>query len=92
MRLNFLSQLLPEAFAHLHQHLCGSVLGRKLLLLPFNRDVDLDVGGARAMRAAVEHCKRVGPPGTQCSSAGQLQVAGAMHIQLCQPLRQPLLD
>jgi hypothetical protein len=60
VRLNFLSQLLPEAFAHLHMHLCASVLGRKLLQLPFNRDLELDLAGARAMRAAVEHCRRVG--------------------------------
>jgi hypothetical protein len=60
VRLNFLSTLLPEAFAYLHQHLCASVLGRKLLLLPFHRDVDLDLNAARAMRAAAEHCKMVG--------------------------------
>jgi hypothetical protein len=60
VRLNFLSQLLPEAFAHLHLHLCASVLGRKLMQLPFHRDVELDLAGARAMRAAVEHCRQVG--------------------------------
>jgi hypothetical protein len=51
--------LLAEARGHLHQYLCASVLGRKLLTLPFHRDVELDLGGARAMRAAVEHCRRV---------------------------------
>jgi hypothetical protein len=59
VRLNFLSTLLPEAYSHLHQHLCASVLGRRLLLLPFQRDAPLDVKVARAMRAAVEHCQRV---------------------------------
>ena len=60
VRLNLLSTLLHEAHAHLHNNLCASVLGRKLLLLPFHRDVALGLAGARAMRAAVEHCRRVG--------------------------------
>ncbi len=59
VRLNFLSTLLPEAYSHLHQHLCASVLGCRLLLLPFQRDAPMDVKVARAMRAAVEHCQRV---------------------------------
>jgi hypothetical protein len=59
VRLNFLTTLLPEAYSHLHQYLCGSVLGRRLLLLPFQRDAPLDAKVARGMRAAVEHCQRV---------------------------------
>lgn len=59
MRLNFLSSLLHEAYDHLHQHLTASVLGVKLLLLPFHRDVNLTPAAARAMRAAVSHCQRV---------------------------------
>ncbi|WIA08442.1 hypothetical protein OEZ85_007879 [Tetradesmus obliquus] len=60
VRLNFLSSLLHEAYDHLHQHLTASVLGVKLLLLPFHRDVSLTPATARAMRAAVSHCQRVG--------------------------------
>lgn len=59
MRLNFLSALLPEACAFLHQHLTASVLGVKLLLMPFHRDVELTVEAARAMRRAVSHAQRV---------------------------------
>jgi hypothetical protein len=59
VRLNFLSSLLHEAYDHLHQHLTASVLGVKLLLLPFHRDVSLTPAAARAMRAAVSHCQRV---------------------------------
>jgi hypothetical protein len=59
VRLNFLSSMLPEAYDHLQQHLTASVLGVKLLLLPFHRDVALTPAAARAMRAAVSHCQRV---------------------------------
>lgn len=59
MRLNFLPTLLPEAYDHLHQHLTASVLGVKLLLLPFHRDVRLNIEAVRAMRAAVKHIQRV---------------------------------
>ncbi len=60
VRLNFLSALLPEAYGHLHQHLCASALHRKLLLLPFHRDVVLDASAAQAMMATVQYCKQVG--------------------------------
>eukprot|EP00899_Mesostigma_viride_P019524 jgi/Mesvir1/27573/Mv07318-RA.1 len=39
VRLNFLSSLLDEAHDYLHRCLCAGVLGRRLTLLPFNRDV-----------------------------------------------------
>eukprot|EP00878_Enallax_costatus_P005957 GHUV01006249.1.p1 GENE.GHUV01006249.1~~GHUV01006249.1.p1 ORF type:complete len:2036 (+),score=737.34 GHUV01006249.1:1069-7176(+) len=60
VRLNFLSTLLHEAYSHLHQHLSASVLGVKLLLMPFHRDVTLTPQTARAMRAAVSRCQKVG--------------------------------
>ncbi len=58
VRLNFLSALLPEAYGHLHQHLCASALHRKLLLLPFHRDVVVDARVAHAMMVAVQFCKQ----------------------------------
>eukprot|EP00899_Mesostigma_viride_P019526 jgi/Mesvir1/27575/Mv07320-RA.1 len=39
VRLNFLASLLDEAHDYLHRCLCAGVLGRRLTLLPFNRDV-----------------------------------------------------
>ena len=41
VRLNVLSTLLGEAHAHLHQHLCACVLGRKVFVMPFHRDVQV---------------------------------------------------
>ncbi|KAG2496793.1 hypothetical protein HYH03_005201 [Edaphochlamys debaryana] len=41
VRLNFLSTLLDEAYAHLHAHLTASVLGRKLFMLPYHRNLEL---------------------------------------------------
>lgn len=49
IRLTFLTQLLGEAFSYLHQYLSASILGRKLFLLPFSRDVDLTVERVRAI-------------------------------------------
>jgi hypothetical protein len=59
VRLNFLPTLLDEAYGHLHRYLTASVLGRKLFLLPFNRDVKLDVTQARTMRACLMYCQQV---------------------------------
>ena len=52
VRLHFLSTLLDEAHSHLHNHLCASVLGLKLVALPFNR---------RAQRQAMRShaCRRL---------------------------------
>ena len=59
VRLNFISTLLDEAFDFLHQHLCASMLRRKLFRMPFHRDVDLSQVNVRAMTESLEHCQRV---------------------------------
>ena len=67
VRLNVLSQLMTEAYDHLHSSLCASVLGRRLFSLPFQREVDLqmkeepdlNVERANAMRACMELCQQV---------------------------------
>ena len=59
MRLNFLSTLLDEAHDYLHQHLCASVLHRKLFRLPFHRDVAITAQGATCVRAFLNHCVQV---------------------------------
>ncbi len=59
VRLHFLSQLLDEAHAHLHATLCASVLGRKLVRLPFHRDVELTPEGAERLLACLTHCMHV---------------------------------
>jgi hypothetical protein len=59
VRLNFLPTLLDEANGHLHRYLTASVLERKLFLMPFNRDVKLDVIQARTMKACLMYCQQV---------------------------------
>jgi hypothetical protein len=49
VRLTFLNQLLGEAFSHFHKYLSASILGRKLFLMPFSRDVELTVERVRAI-------------------------------------------
>eukprot|EP00798_Chlamydomonas_sp_ICE-L_P016685 gene16685-22945_t len=58
VRLNFLSTLLSEAGAHLQNHICASVLGRKVFIQPFNRDVELTASNVKAMTACLLHCQR----------------------------------
>ncbi|CAM9434131.1 unnamed protein product, partial [Hapterophycus canaliculatus] len=57
VRLHFLRSLIGEAYEFLHQALTGSVLRRRLFLMPFDRDVQLTLEGAQAMRGAVERCR-----------------------------------
>ena len=49
VRLHFLSQLLQEAFDFLHRNLSSSVLGYKIIQMPFNRDVKLTPEMVRIM-------------------------------------------
>lgn len=59
VRLNFLATLIGEAYNHLHNHMCASVLGRKLFTLPFHRDVSITAAGARKMQASLLYCQQV---------------------------------
>lgn len=73
VRLNFLSTLLDEAHTHLHNNLCASVLRRKLVTLPFNRDVQVTLGDVRAMHACLQHAQQVRmPAGSGCDALVQL--------------------
>jgi hypothetical protein len=72
VRLHFLSQLLPEAFEFLHEHLTAGVLGTPLFQLPFHRDVEVTAERGAALLAAAEHCRREGgaafvTPEARCS-------------------------
>ncbi|CAM9858519.1 unnamed protein product [Ectocarpus sp. 6 AP-2014] len=60
VRLHFLSALIAEAYEFLHHALTGSLLGRRLFLMPFNRDVQLTLEGAHAMRGTLDRCRREG--------------------------------
>jgi len=60
VRLNFLSQLLHEAYGYLHSFLTASILNRKLMHHPMQRDVEIMPEGAAALRASLAHCKKVG--------------------------------
>eukprot|EP01051_Picozoa_sp_SAG22_P001908 SAG22_NODE_79_length_21845_cov_17.798538_10_plen_1328_part_00 len=71
VRIHILSQLLHEAFEYMHRHLCASSLGRKLFMLPFQRDVAndftddehhgaLNAKGAASMVQSLHYCQRCG--------------------------------
>jgi hypothetical protein len=60
VRLNVLPALLEEAYAHMHGCLTASILGRKLFLQPFNRDVQVTPKVVAAMRSSLAYCKQVG--------------------------------
>lgn len=59
VRLNFLTTLIGEGYNHLHNHMCASVLGRKLFTLPFDRDVTITAAGAKKMQASLLYCQQV---------------------------------
>ena len=56
-RLHFLSALLNEAYSYLQNHLTASVLGVKIYLTPFCRDVQLNVDSIKVMKNALDDCK-----------------------------------
>ena len=56
-RVHFLSALLPEAFQYLHRILTAGVFNRPVLLLPFNRDVELTVAHLQLMYKQIEACR-----------------------------------
>eukprot|EP00899_Mesostigma_viride_P028443 jgi/Mesvir1/8784/Mv02694-RA.1 len=60
VRLNLLSSLLDEAHDYLHGCLCAGVLGRRLTVLPFNRDVQITERGARTLAHHVQLLTRSG--------------------------------
>lgn len=60
VRLHFLSSLISEAYEFLHHSLTGSLLRRKLFLMPFNRDIQLTQRRAQAMRGCLERCRSEG--------------------------------
>ncbi|CAM9452387.1 unnamed protein product [Ectocarpus fasciculatus] len=60
VRLHFLSALIAEAYEFLHHTLTGSLLGRRLFLMPFNRDVQLTLEGAHVMHGTLDRCRREG--------------------------------
>lgn len=60
IRLHFLSQLLCDAFEHLHRYLCASALNRKIFLLPFNRDLRLTLGNVQVLIQNLVYCRDSG--------------------------------
>lgn len=73
VRLNFLSELLPEAHAFLHHQLsANSMLEIKLFQIPFHRDVVVTEDRLHVMLEHVDFCRRVGgalfmTPEARCS-------------------------
>ena len=57
MRLNFLSPLLGEAFHFLHRHITASLMSRPIYLMPFNRDVKLDLEKVQMMHQSLLQCQ-----------------------------------
>ncbi|KAJ1494683.1 hypothetical protein T484DRAFT_1608827 [Baffinella frigidus] len=60
LRMHFLSQLIAEACDYLHSCLTAGLLNRRLFLLPFHRDVKLDVPLVRRMLQGFERCRAAG--------------------------------
>jgi len=60
VRLNFLSQLLSEAYDFLHRNLTASLACRRLVQLPFHRDAPLSALDVRRMLAFLERCRAAG--------------------------------
>ena len=58
VRLHFLSQLIDEAYYYLHRHLTASLMCRRLLRLPFHRDVKLTVQHVAMMHDCLTRCMR----------------------------------
>lgn len=58
VRLSLLRPLLEEAYSYLQRAICASTLGRKLFLLPFNRDVVVTEHTVAAMRSALRMCNQ----------------------------------
>ena len=56
VRLHFLSQLIDEAYYYLHRHLTASLMGRRLLRLPFHRDVNLTLHDVKVMHDCLTRC------------------------------------
>lgn len=56
VRLHFLSQLIDEAYYYLHRHLTASLMGRRLLRLPFDRDVSLSPQDVAKMHDCLSRC------------------------------------
>ena len=58
VRLHFLSQLIDEAYYYLHRHLTASLMCRRLLRLPFHRDVKLSEQGVATMHDCLVRCMK----------------------------------
>ena len=72
VRLHMLSPLLDEGFDHLHSVLCGGILGRKLMRMPFHRDIKLTEPQVQVMNAHARFCQQEGgviilKPESRCS-------------------------
>ena len=73
MRLNFLSPLLGEAIHFLHRHITASLMSRPIYLMPFNRDVELDLERVQMMHQSLLQCQ---------SSLGAVCVAPEHRLSL----------
>jgi hypothetical protein len=58
VRLHFLSQLIDEAYYYLHRHLTASLMCRRLLQLPFHRDVKLTAQDVAMMHDCLIRCMK----------------------------------
>lgn len=58
--LLFLTQLLGDAFDHLHDYLCASALNRKICQLPFERESELAPDNVHVIRQHLAFCRLSG--------------------------------
>lgn len=83
--MTLLSTLLDEAYAYLHRALCAGALRRKLITLPFRRDVMLTPASAAAMQRALLRGMQVGSTRVGMAHAG-LSLVGMLSCALPPPL------
>lgn len=60
LRVHFLSPLLIEAYHFLHRTLTASLFPQRICVLPFNRDISMDVDRAIAMKTALNRIRESG--------------------------------
>ena len=73
VRLNTLSQLLSEAYDHLHAHLTGGLLATQLFLLPFHRDVQVTPQRVAVLLAHAQYA---------CSQGGAVLVTPESRLSM----------
>ena len=60
LRITALTALMHELFDFMHRHLCATVLLRRIFVMPFHRDVQLQVQDIQVMISSLDFCRQSG--------------------------------